>query len=127
MLATALLFWLRADDQVLDRHGVVVSGTVVDVDRFQRLPQVRVRFVTLTGRTVETNVPGDGDNLHRGDTVAVEYAERDPAYYVRFARQKDGPYSWQLWGVVAALTFAAGATCAAVGGHRLRRASSGRD
>lgn len=114
--------WAVSDDNVLDREGRTVSATVVDVSRFQRLPQVRLRFSTLAGRTVETNVAGDGDNLQPGDHVKVQYAERDPESYVRFAGQKDGPYRRAI-GVLSlvAAVVGGGAVCVGIRQVRLRR------
>ena len=71
--------------RVLDGEGRTTTATVVEVDRWVKGgPMAEVRFVTASGQEVVNGVqefawyePGPGNR------VTVEYAVRDPFYYIR--------------------------------------------
>lgn len=70
--------------RVLDREGRRATATVVSVDRWVRGgPQAEVRFRTDDGRQVVTTLQEFAWAPTPGRRVTVEYAPRDPYYYVR--------------------------------------------
>ncbi len=69
---------------MLDREGRVTTATVLGVDRWVKGgPQAEVRFMTSDGREIVTNLQEFAWSPRKGKEVEVEYAARDPYYYLR--------------------------------------------
>ena len=70
--------------RVLDREGQVTTATVLGVDRWVKGgPQADVRFTTSDGKEVVTSLQEFTWSPRKGTEVEVEYAARDPYYYLR--------------------------------------------
>lgn len=72
------------------KHGVVATAEVLDAGGPHERPTAR--FVTRAGREIVTKISTDGGDLRAGESLTVEYDERDPTR----AREIDRPWNWGL-------------------------------